>query len=55
MCAKPWVGTIPHANIIRMGNQGAKSMFSSETMGKIQVLTRKILKNRHALIKIMKI
>jgi hypothetical protein len=30
-------------------------MFPSETMGKIQVVTIKILKDRGALIKIMKI
>jgi hypothetical protein len=49
MCGKPLVGIIPCANIMSMWFQGAK------TMGKIQVVTIKILKDRRALIKIMKI
>jgi hypothetical protein len=55
MCGKPLVGILPCANIMSMWTQGAKTMFPSETMGKIQVLTTKILKDRRALIKIMKI
>jgi hypothetical protein len=55
MCGKPLVGIIPCANIMSMWIQGAKTMFPSETMGKIQVVTTKILKDRGSLIKIMKI